>query len=39
MAEAPIAVLCDYDDTTAVENVAELILERFGTDGWRDLRQ
>lgn len=38
MPESPFAVLCDYDDTTAVENVAELILERFGHDGWRDLR-
>ncbi|MFH1085099.1 MAG: hypothetical protein V1772_04995, partial [Chloroflexota bacterium] len=39
MPDAPIAVLCDYDDTTALENVAELLLERFGHDGWRDLRQ
>ena len=35
----PLAVLCDFDDTTAVENVAEMIMFRFGGDGWRDLRQ
>lgn len=35
----PLAVLCDFDDTTAVENVAEMIMVRFGGDGWRDLRQ
>ena len=34
----PLAVLCDFDDTTAVENVAELIMTRFGGDGWHDLR-
>ena len=39
MPDAPIAVLCDYDDTTAVENVAELLLDRFGGDGWKDFRE
>ena len=34
------AVLCDFDDTTAVENVAQLLLEHFSEDGaWRRLRQ
>ena len=36
----PPAVLCDFDDTTAVENVAELLLEHFSEDSaWRQLRQ
>ncbi len=35
----PLAVLCDFDDTTAVENVAELVMRRFGGDGWHDLRE
>ncbi|MDP3063984.1 MAG: haloacid dehalogenase-like hydrolase, partial [Chloroflexota bacterium] len=39
MPDAPIAVLCDYDDTTAVENVAELLLDCFGGDGWKDFRE
>jgi 2,3-diketo-5-methylthio-1-phosphopentane phosphatase len=34
-----IAVLCDFDDTTAVENVAHLILDRFAHDDWRHLVQ
>ena len=33
------AVLTDFDDTAAAQNVAELLLERFGHDGWRDVRQ
>jgi len=34
------AVLCDFDDTTAVENVAELLLEHFSKDGtWQELRR
>lgn len=34
------AVLCDFDDTTAVENVAELLLDHFSEDGaWRGLRR
>ena len=36
----PPAVLCDFDDTTAVENVASLILSRFSDNGrWEELRQ
>ncbi len=37
--EVKPAVLCDFDDTPAIENVAELLLERFGTDGWREARR
>ena len=34
------AILCDFDDTTAVENVAELLLDEFSVGGpWRDLRR
>ncbi len=29
----PPAVLCDFDDTTAVENVAQLLIEHFSKDG------
>ena len=29
----PAAVLCDFDDTTAVENVAQLLIEHFSDDG------
>ena len=33
------AVLCDFDDTTAVENVAQLLLEHFcPKDVWQQLR-
>ena len=33
------AVICDFDDTTAVENVAQLLLEHFSEDGtWQELR-
>ena len=32
------AVLSDFDDTAAEQNVAELLLERFGHDSWRDVR-
>jgi 2,3-diketo-5-methylthio-1-phosphopentane phosphatase len=35
----PLAILCDFDDTTAVENVAEILVSRFGGDGWIDLRE
>lgn len=34
----PLAVLCDFDDTTAVENVAEIIMTRFGDERWRSMR-
>ena len=34
------AVICDFDDTVCVENVAELLLEHFGEDAsWRELRR
>lgn len=39
MASRDLAVLCDFDDTTAEQNVAELILEHFATDGWRALKK
>ena len=32
------AVLTDFDDTAAVENVAELLLTRFGDPTWHDVR-
>ena len=33
------AVICDFDDTTAVENVAQMLLEHFSEDGtWQELR-
>ena len=32
------AVLSDFDDTAAEQNVAELLLERFGHQSWRDVR-
>ena len=36
----PPAVICDFDDTIAVENVAELLLEHFSEDGiWRQLKR
>ncbi len=39
-AKLPPAVLCDFDDTTAVENVAELLLDHFSEDAsWRELRK
>ncbi len=34
-----IAVLCDFDDTIAQQNVAHLILERFGDGSWEDVRR
>ena len=33
------AVLTDFDDTAAVQNVAELLLNRFGAPDWMDVRQ
>ncbi|MCI0878300.1 MAG: hypothetical protein J4N78_05400, partial [Chloroflexi bacterium] len=33
-----LAVLTDFDDTAAVENVAELLLTRFGDATWHDVR-
>ena len=33
------AFLTDFDDTAAVQNVAELLLNRFGAPGWPNVRQ
>ena len=33
------AVLTDFDDTAAVQNVAEMLLNKFGDPGWKDVRQ
>ena len=33
------ALLTDFDDTAAVQNVAELLLNRFGASAWTDVRQ
>ena len=33
------AVLTDFDDTAAVENVAELLLDRFADPIWQDVRR
>ena len=33
------AFLTDFDDTAAVQNVAELLLNRFGAANWTDVRQ
>jgi len=33
------AVLTDFDDTAAAQNVAELLLNRFGDPDWKDVRQ
>ena len=33
------AVLTDFDDTAAVQNVAELLLNRFGDPTWTEVRQ
>ena len=38
-ASAGPAVLTDFDDTAAVENVAELLLNRFGDPSWHDVRR
>ena len=34
----PPAVLIDFDDTAAQQNVAELLLKRFGDPTWQDVR-
>ena len=34
-----LALLVDFDDTAAAQNVAELLLERFGGQGWRERRE
>lgn len=33
------AFLTDFDDTAAVQNVAELLLNRFGAPNWTEVRQ
>lgn len=33
------AVLVDFDDTAAVQNVANLLLERFGDPSWQSVRE
>ena len=38
-ASAGPAVLTDFDDTAAVQNVAELLLNRFGDPTWQDIRR
>ena len=35
----PPAVLVDFDDTAAAQNVAELLLNRFGDPTWTDVRE
>ena len=35
----PPAVLLDFDDTAADQNVAELLLKRFGDSTWQDVRE
>ena len=35
----PPAVLTDFDDTAAAQNVAELLLHRFGSPTWTDVRE
>ena len=35
----PLAVLCDFDDTIALQNVAQLLLDRYGHGQWQELRQ
>ena len=34
----PVAFLTDFDDTAAVQNVAEMLLEKFGESSWKDVR-
>ena len=33
------AILTDFDDTAAVQNVAEMLLHRFGDDTWHSVRE
>ena len=33
------AVLTDFDDTAAAQNVAELLLHRFGHPSWTEVRE
>ena len=34
-----IAILCDFDETAAQQNVAHIVLNRFGESDWRALQQ
>ena len=34
-----LAVLTDFDDTAAVQNVAEMLLTKFGDPTWQDVRR
>ena len=38
-ANKPPAVLIDFDDTAAQQNVAEMLLKRFGDSTWQDVRR
>lgn len=33
------AVVCDFDDTTVLENVAEMLLKEFGGEGWEEYQR
>ena len=33
------AVVCDFDDTTVLENVAEMLLKEFGGEGWQEYQR
>ena len=33
------AVVCDFDDTTVLENVAEMLLKEFGGEGWKEYQR
>jgi 2-hydroxy-3-keto-5-methylthiopentenyl-1-phosphate phosphatase len=39
MPERTLAIICDFDDTIAEVNVAEIILKRFGGFRWQELRR
>lgn len=39
MRRRPPAVLTDFDDTAAAQNVAELLLHQFGNPTWTDVRE
>ncbi len=39
MTEQRVALLVDFDDTAAEQNVAETLLKEFGGDGWQGFRE
>ncbi len=39
MTEQRAALLVDFDDTAAQQNVAETLLKEFGSDGWQGFRE